>query len=186
MTSKKITGRSIAYLMGSASENGRPIVKLLPKDNPVVRLFLEELHICYLAGNEESYEYIQNRHLEEDGVSPDELHQIGLRNLKRLTIERNFRVQPYGNVFAFMMNGDFEASVMLLDEFWDGEFQKFVAGQYAVAVPARDVLVFCDAQSPAGIVELQQIIDRIWPAGDHLVSNKIYLRQHHTWQVRRS
>jgi uncharacterized protein YtpQ (UPF0354 family) len=69
-------------------------------------------------------------------------------------------MSPYGNVFTFLMDGDFEASIMLLDEFWDGEFRKFVTGKYAAAIPARDVLAFCDADSTAGIAELQEVINR--------------------------
>ena len=186
LPAQEITGQAIAYLKGSPPDDGRPVIKLPPKDNPVVRPYLGELHVCYLVDKGQSYEYIQNRHLEEDGISADELHQIGLRNLQNLIAQRNARVQLYSNVFALLMGGDFEASIMLLDEFWNGEFQKFIAGEYAVAIPTRDVLTFCDTQSPAGLNELQQVIDRVWPTGDHLVSNKIYFRQHNTWQVRRS
>jgi uncharacterized protein YtpQ (UPF0354 family) len=92
-------------------------------------------------------------------------------------------MSPYGNVFTFLMDGDFEASIMLLDEFWDGEFRKFVTGKYAAAIPARDVLAFCDADSTAGIAELQEVINRVWPTDNHLVSNKIYVRQPTGWQV---
>jgi len=78
----KITEQAIAYLKGSPSEDGRPVVTLSPKDSPVVRPYSGDLHVCYLVDNGQSYGYIQNRHLEDDGISADDLHQIGLRNLK--------------------------------------------------------------------------------------------------------
>lgn len=179
--SKGITERAIAYLKGSP-DDPRLAVNLSRKDQPVVRSFLDNLHICYLVDKGQSYEYIQNFHLEEAEISANELHQIGLRNLERLVAQRTSRVQPYGNVYAFQMGGDFEASVMLLDEFWDKRFREFVVGQYAAVVPTRDILAFCDAHSDTAIEELKLVVSRVWPSGDHLISDKIYIRQNNTWQ----
>ena len=179
----KITDQVIAYLKGSPPDDGRSVIELSHKDSPVIRPYSEGLHVFYLVDKGQTYEYIQNRHLEEDGISPDELHQIGLRNLKGLIAQRNAKVQPHGNVFAFLAGGDFEASIMLLDEFWEGEFRKFVTGKLATVIPARDVLAFCDADSANGIAELQEVINRVWPTGNHLVSNNIYVRQPTGWRV---
>lgn len=177
------TERAIAYLKGSQPEDEQPVIRLSSKEAPVIRPYFGQLHICYLVDDGQSYKYVQNCHIEEDKISADELHQIGLRNLKSLTTQRNAQVRPYGNVFSFTMGGDFEASVVLLDEFWAGEFRKFVKENYAIAVPARDVLAFCSAESRQGIMELQQVIDRVWPTGDHLVSNKIHIGNKDNWQV---
>ena len=179
----KITDQAIAYLKGSPAEDDQPVIELPHKDSPVVRPYSEDLHVCYLVDKGQTYEYIQNRHLEEGGISSDELHQIGLRNLKGLIAQRNARVQPHGNLFAFFTGGDFEASIMLLDEFWEGDFRKFVTGKFAAVIPARDVLAFCDSDSADGITELQEVINRVWPTGNHLVSGKIYIRQATGWRA---
>lgn len=184
MASPKMTDRAIAYIKCSLPNDGRPVVILSPENQPVMKPYFGDLHVCYLVDKGSSYEYILNRHMRDDGIALDELHAIGLRNLKGLVAKRDIRVQPYGDVFVFLMGGDFEASVILLDEMWDVRFRKYVTGDYAVAIPARDVLAFCDAQSVAGIIELRKAIDRVWPTEDHLISNKIYLRQHGKWQVR--
>jgi uncharacterized protein YtpQ (UPF0354 family) len=181
MCLQKTTKDAIAYLKGSPLEDGRPVVGLSLKDSPVIRPYLHDLHICYLADNGESYGYIQNRHLEEDGISLDELHQIGLRNLNTLIAQRKSKVERHGQVFAFLMGGDFEASALLLDELWEGDFKKFVTGDYASVVPARDVLAFCDVSSDRGIGELQAVIDRVWLTEDHLISNRIYVRRSSDW-----
>jgi uncharacterized protein YtpQ (UPF0354 family) len=179
----KITNQAIAYLKGSPQEKtNRLSSKLSLENEPVVQKFLTGLHICYLVDKNGSYEYIQNQHLTEDGIGIDELHQIGLRNLKFLISQRDSKVQPHGNVFAFLMNGDFEASAILLDEFWNGEFRKFVKGKFAAAIPARDVLAFCDSDSAAGIAELHEVISRVWPANEHLVSDRILIRQPSGWE----
>jgi len=183
MASQKITSQAIAYMKGSPPKDGQPLVNLSPKDDPVVRPYLQDLHICYLADEGQSYRYIQNRHLEEDGISVDELHQIGLRNLSHLVAQRNAIVQRNGQVFAFLMGGDFEASALLLDSLWDYQFREFVAGDYATVIPARDVLAFCDASSQLGIDGLRAMINRLWPTGDHLISNNIYVRRSSKWTI---
>jgi len=76
------------------------------------------------------------------------------------------------------------ASILLLNDLWEGGFRQFVVGEYAVAIPARDILAFCDSGSPEGIAELQRIIDRVRPTGDHLISSKIYLRREARWASR--
>ena len=132
--------------------------------------------------DEVDYKYVQYRHLEQDRIDEAELHRIGLGNLAELVEKRETRVQHYGNVFAVLMGGDFEASLLLLDGLWDGNFRQFVRGEYAAAIPARDVLAFCDASSAEGIDELRQIISRIHPSGDHLITDKIYGRCYSKWQ----
>jgi uncharacterized protein YtpQ (UPF0354 family) len=73
--------------------------------------------------------------------------------------------------------GDFEASLILLDQLWDEHFRQFVSGDYAIAIPARDVLAFCDDDSEEGIGELEQLFARIAPMDDHLISDKLYVRR---------
>ncbi len=42
-----------------------------------------------------------------------------------------------------------------------------------MALPARDVLAFCDAKSLQGIVELKQLVRRITPKGEHLLTETL-------------
>jgi hypothetical protein len=41
----KITDHAIAYMKGSLPDDGRPVIKLPLKDNPVIRPYFGELHI---------------------------------------------------------------------------------------------------------------------------------------------
>jgi uncharacterized protein YtpQ (UPF0354 family) len=181
---KKFTDQAIAYVRASHPVCDGPVVKVPPEDEPVVTLYNDDLCVCYLVDAGESYEYVQERHLQQDGVDQDELHRIGLRNLRALVSQREARVQAYQGVFAFLMRGDFEASVILLNDLWDGEFREFVTGEYAAAIPARDVLAFCDSGSAEGIAELQRIIERLQATGDHLLTQSIYVRRDSRWRPR--
>lgn len=50
-----------------------------------------------------------------------------------------------------------------------------------MALTARDVLAFCDAKSLQGIVELKQLVRRITPNGDHLLTETLYYRLNGQW-----
>jgi uncharacterized protein YtpQ (UPF0354 family) len=178
----KFTASALAYLKPVIPNDGTPATRLEHSDSPVCRPYAEGLLVFYLVDAGTDYRYVQYKHLEEDGISESELHDIGLRNLADLVCKRTTRVQPYGDIYAVLMGGDFEASLLLLDELWDGEFRQFVRGDYAAAIPCRDILSFCDSSSPQAIEELKQVISRSYPSGDHLISDKIYVRRGTKWR----
>jgi uncharacterized protein YtpQ (UPF0354 family) len=175
--STKFTDQAIAYLKAALPKDGPPSVVLSQADSPIVRQYSDGLCICYVVDDGKSYHYVQQRHLTQDGISEDELHAIGLRNLIGVVSKRDLRVQPYQSIFAVMMGGDFEASLILLDQIWEQHFRQFVTGEYAISIPARDVLAFCDTSSEQGVRELHQLVDRITPNGDHLISSQLYVRR---------
>ena len=79
------------------------------------------------------------------------------------------------------MDGHFEASLMLLDDLWDEALASYAPNGFIVALPARDVLAFCDAKSDAGIAQLHDMVKRITAKGDHPISQNLYRRQSGTW-----
>jgi uncharacterized protein YtpQ (UPF0354 family) len=181
-----IVNDAIAYLKPFVQDSDARTLKVAPADEPVIRVYNDELCICYLVDLGASFRYVQDRDLEREEISADQLHEIGLRNLLNQASRRNARVQPYQNIFAVLMGGDFEASTILLDRLWEEEFGQFVSGDYAAALPTRDVLAFCDSSSEQGLEELRQVIARVTPTGDHLLSEKIYVRRDGTWQPQKA
>jgi len=177
------TDKAIAYLKGPVPDAPGLSTSVKEEDAPVITSCFENLSICYIVDSGDSYSYVQNRHLIEEGITCDELHQIGLRNLLRLIGRRNSKVERHGNLFAFLAGGDFEASAILLPNLWDKSFREYVSGEYACVVPARDVLAFCDATSERGIAELHGVINRVWATGDHLVSKNVFVRHSSEWRT---
>jgi hypothetical protein len=185
LISPGLTSRAVAYLKALLPPgDGSPTTTLSPeKISPVFRPFAPGLIFGYLVDLGEYYEYVQQRHLEQDGIDEARLHQIGLANLGGLVNTRQTRVQPYGNIFAVLMGGDFEASLLALDMLWEVPFRQFVRGDYAAAVPARDLLAFCDASSEAGLDELRALIARSSGKVDHALSDRLYVRRDGAWSV---
>ena len=174
------SSNAIAYLKAASASQGEALT-LSHEESPAFRPFTKGLIIAYVVDAGDSYTYIQNRHLLEDGLDLDQLHTLAVNNLSDRAGRRSVRIQPYQNIFAVLMGGDFEASLLLVDHLWESAFRGYIKGEYAVAIPARDVLAFCDSASATGISELHQLIGRITPGGDHLLSPKILLRRARTW-----
>jgi hypothetical protein len=181
----KFCSRAIAYLKADVtSKPGRSEVELSEPDCPVLRELNNGLLVSYVVDTGNEFTYVQNRHLAQEKITPDELHAIGIGNLVSEAGSRGIQVSthPNGEMFAVLMGGNFEASLILVDALWDEGFRQFVSGDYVVAVPARDILAFCDAGSAAGLKELRALCQR-GESYDHPISNRLYRRRGSTWTV---
>lgn len=181
------TSAAIAYLKVPAPDSDdTATVELSPADTPVIKDLGNGLLASYVVDRGNDFQYIQERELESDSVTKSELHEIGLQNLTNVAASGNLRVTPYGNIFAVFLDGNFEASLILLDSLWTDSFRQFVKGDYLAAFPARDILSFCDASSDVGRKELLELIDRLKDTADHPLSQQIYARCENNWQPERS
>ncbi len=148
--------RAVAYLKPNLTDGSEATVLLNHEDSPILRDLHNGLLVAYLVDKGTSFDYLQNRHLIAAGIDEDRLHKTAIDNLYSLA-ERHLRIQPYGPVFALFMEGNFEASVLLLDSVWDISLAKHVKGEFVAAVPARDVLAFGDSSLPEAVAELRAI-----------------------------
>jgi hypothetical protein len=79
------------------------------------------------------------------------------------------------------LDGNFEASLILLEEFWNESPVGAAAAGIVVAIPARDVLACCDLASSEGIAELYEVVRRADHGGDHLLTPHLYSHQGQAW-----
>jgi hypothetical protein len=118
--------RAIAYLKPNlTNDESEATVSLNHEDSPVLRDLHNGLLVAYLVDEGTRFDYIQNRHLIAAEIDEERLHKTAIGNLYSLA-ERHLRIQPYGPVFTLFMDGNFEASVLLLDTVWDISFAKHV------------------------------------------------------------
>jgi uncharacterized protein YtpQ (UPF0354 family) len=158
-----------------------PTIELPHDDTPVLKWLNAELLVAYVVDAGRSCEYIQYGDLQTESVSETELHEIGIRNLSALARSGKLRVAPYGSIFAVLLDGNFESSMILLDDLWADSFRQFVTGDYLIAIPNRDILAFCDLSSNDGRYELLQVIKRIEGSEDHPLTRTLYLRRGNEW-----
>ena len=158
-------------------------MKLSRDDTPVMKDVGNGLLVAYLFDDGDSFAYIQYRDLDSDRVTENELHDIGINNLLALTAQTDLRVAPHGTIFAAFLDGNFEASLLLVDSLWRDSFRQFVGGDYLVAIPNRDILAFCERSSPAGRAELLEVIERLKGSEDHPLSHELFIRRNSEWIV---
>jgi uncharacterized protein YtpQ (UPF0354 family) len=160
-----------------------PTIPLSKEDSPVLFDLRNGLVVSYVLDQGGTLEYISYRDLELSGLRVGDLHSAAVRNLLE-HVSKKTRVQPVGSIHAVFVDGNFEASLILLDEVWKSSFRPFVKGQYAVAIPARDMLAFGDASSPDALNDLAAVIGNVFPDGDHLISDRVFVRVDQSWKVR--
>jgi len=175
---------AVAYLKPEIpSSDPAPVVSLSDDDAPVMRQFLPGLLTTYVIDAGDTFAYVQGRDLRRAVVSEEELHRQAVVNLAALA-EHQLTIRENGTVSALFLDGNFEASLLLLDDLWTNRLRDY-ARDPIVAVPARDILAFSDVESAAGVAELRAVVKRVWSSCDHLLSENLYRRVDGRWRVYR-
>lgn len=160
---------------------GAAEIALTAQDSPVLTKLNNGLSVAYLVDRVDHFRLVQQRHLTGAGLAQAELHQQSIANLSALLKQKEIKVHAYGNVFAVLCGGNFEASAVLVDGLWDNALAHLAPNGFIAAIPCRDILAFCDAGNAAGLQELRQIIERAQD-GDHPISSVLYRRGAGTWE----
>jgi uncharacterized protein YtpQ (UPF0354 family) len=166
--------RAIAYVKGEVPSNAAGNAAAVGDAMlPVIRPLSPGVSICYVVDEPDGLVFVQNHHLDEAKIDRDALHMIGLKNLqKRRT--GNLRIEKHGPIYGVILDGNFEASLILLEHMWQKELAYLVDKAFSVAIPARDILAFCDADSAEGVAALGGIIEQMRESGDHFISPNIF------------
>lgn len=154
-------------------------------DEPVILAQKGAFAVAYLIDDGAGFSYVNMGEVSAAGITLDELHKIGLKNLAALVNkrERALTLKPLKNSYGLILEGNFEASLVLLDELWDGPLKKFLPNAPVVTLASRDICVFCDAKSPEGLAELKGISDRVTDGGQHLLSSELFIRSNGKWKT---
>jgi uncharacterized protein YtpQ (UPF0354 family) len=172
--------RAKAYLKLKEFRHSDKEVNLLHSDAPIIKDLTNSLCVTYVVDEGGHFKYLQNRDCEKSGLSESQIHKISIENLAELAKQR-IQIRPFGNIYAVMLDGNFEASLILVDGLWEKGLAHLAPNGFVAALPARDILAFCDANSAEGIAELNQLIERI-KSGDHALSRELYRRDDGGWR----
>lgn len=182
MTYRRVCMDAIVYVKPNLKEEEDYVE--YEDDSFVYVVLNEDLLITFLVNDSESefFTYIQNRHLKLEGVDKDALLKTGINNLYSLAENSDLQIQELDEgCFMLTLDGSFEASLILLDTLWDHTLTQYAPDGFAVAIPARDVLVFCNINSKMGIEKLKNVISNVWEDGDHLLIDKVLKRNDGKW-----
>ncbi|MCK6445272.1 MAG: DUF1444 family protein [Planctomycetes bacterium] len=172
--------RAIAYLKVVVRDDSETFTPA-ELDAPILRPHGDEFLVAYLVDEGDRFQYVQVGHLRGAGLTEDELHELGLRNLRAFA-ETNAQVHPYGSIFAVVAGGNFEASLLLLDEFWTEWYGHLVPNGPVAAIPSRDVMAFGDSGSPQALRELRDLCERVRGTEDHPLTQSLVRRERGVWR----
>lgn len=127
---------------------------LSAEDSPVERDLVADLVIFYAFDVGSHYELVANRDLVRLGVSPYELHEHALANLRAVNLE--VRAHQGERTMMLTTGGNYEATLILLPEIWES-IAEMVRGQIVVSVPGRDLLLVAGDADPENLAELRRV-----------------------------
>ncbi|HAI58742.1 MAG TPA: hypothetical protein DCM32_02535 [Xanthomonadaceae bacterium] len=107
------------------------------------------------------------------GIDASGLRRCAVDNLRaklpRLDVQRG------GGLNAVIAGGHHESALLLFDEFWAREIPR-LRGEPIIAVPARDVLLFCDGANAKAVAELRRQASSIHADAAHALTPVIFRR----------
>lgn len=120
-------------------------------DNLVVCDYNYGLKILIAIDSEMSISFATTKQLENWGVSKDELLRISIDNLSKLTaqlwVEATLRAQKSG-VFAFATYDGYDASRILLPDFYERASRALGSNELLVGIPNRDFICAIPKNAP--------------------------------------
>lgn len=146
--------RALPILRAAQSpDDTAPIAPFAEGDAVVARSFNESLVISYLVEDAQAVSYVRWRDVASD---IDRLHDRALANLRALA-KTHLRLVPRDRFSDVVLDGKVDASLLLLDELWDGTglVARAVASPIVAAAPSSDALLVATAGSTEGVAELR-------------------------------
>jgi len=138
--------------------------------------FVADLWIVYARDKPNSLEYLTVEH----PSTLAELRGQALENLK--SVLPGVALQGGEGTYMVTAGGDFEASLLLLDDFWR-QVEHLVEGDPVAAVPSRDVLVFTGARSEDGLGRVRAIVAEVSKGSAYLISPTLLVRRDGRWEA---
>jgi hypothetical protein len=138
-----------------------------PGFRPATERLVADLSIVYAFDRPRSLDIMTETERVALGVPASELRALAVRNLRRLVPE--IRHHESGAGYVLLAGGNFEASLLLLDDLWI-KLAPDVAGELIACAPARDMILYTGSATPGGIEELRELASRVITEGGYSLS----------------
>ncbi len=138
--------------------------------------FLGDVKTLFVIDSENSVSYMTASELEDLGLSVEKLSEIAQGNL-RLKYD-NLQIEG-GGLYFLVLDGFYESSFVTFKPLWQTLDQQL--GTILMAAPARDLVVFGDADNPELEPALRDLVQQINAEGAYPLSERLFKWQGETW-----
>jgi uncharacterized protein YtpQ (UPF0354 family) len=130
----------------------------------------KDLVIVYAEDDSARMRYLM-RSEDSDNIRKD-LKAVAIANLRRILPKID--ISHESGVSIVSAGGDYDASLLLLDELWSGESIK-VKGDIVVAIPARNVLLVTGSQDRAGLRTMRTLVAKVAADGPYTLTRSLFV-----------
>jgi uncharacterized protein YtpQ (UPF0354 family) len=146
----------------------------------VIHNICEDLNCLYAVDNGNDLELIQNRHLATWEIDEQELREIAISNFRTL-IMTNMRAEGDTNGIMFIIDGNLEAGLVLIDEIWE-QLEDQIGESVVITVPSRDVIIATGKSNLAMINTLTENSKNTLRTADHPLAKNWFIRENNKWK----
>ncbi len=151
-------------------KDDRFFTEIDPAFAPAAERLVADLSIVYAFDHPHALEIMTETESKAIGVPRNELRELALHNLRRLVPEVGYHGD--GERYMLLAGGNFEASLLLLDEIWD-RLAPQVEGDLVACVPARDMMLYTGSRTRRGIESLRHVATRVLAQGGYAISGSL-------------
>ncbi|ABM56052.1 hypothetical protein [Verminephrobacter eiseniae] len=155
----------------------------LPEEHlPATTPLCGELLVSYAFDLPEQFVMVSPRQLKQAGIAVSEMPALALDNLARSMPEP--QQSRLNGCIAINTGGDLEATLLLLDAFWE-QMQASLGGEIVAVVPRRNRLLLCAGNDAQALEQLDRQA-RVFFAEEqdaHALSLQKMVRRNGRWQL---
>jgi uncharacterized protein YtpQ (UPF0354 family) len=140
------------------------------EQEPLAESYNNEIVIVYAHDEPKRMRYLMAQ--EDIGIERDKLREAAVENLRRILPKIEMGI--VGDVSIISAGGDYDASLLLLDDIWSGGQIK-VNGDIVVAIPARDVLLVTGSRSRNGLKAIRELAAKYVATEPHRLIDTLFV-----------
>jgi uncharacterized protein YtpQ (UPF0354 family) len=137
----------------------------------VYEKYNDQLIIAYAQDAKNSIQYLTHKDLKSLSIKEDSLRKIATSNLDKLLT--NIERRGGDGLYMLTAGGDYEASVILLDNIFTKESLP-VNGDFVIAIPNRDMLLVTGSNDKTGISKMKEMVAKSFAKGSYQISEYLY------------